>query len=1315
MWTNEIPKPLRPVAIVFCVAIAYFLLGRFSQSIATGPSGLCPLWPSAGVAVASTLLFGRFAAVGVAVGSFSTNFFFFSDIVSIQIALINAVIAAIGATAEAGLFALIVRFDKQVEALDYFSRYPRVLRFAFFALIAGAVSPFFGVTALYMTKHVVWSNYAWSWAIWYAADVVGILLFAPLVIGLTTQPQGWAALPSERSRWEPWIFVLAVTGATMVVFQTSRPIASILLLFVIWGCFRYAELYSRIAAVIIALQAEIFTAVGSGQFTMGDEFDRVINVLVYSVVTAVTALSVRAGVIVREDHVERADAKYRSLFDNAVVGIFSASAEGDLIDVNPGLAKITGDESPGDLMARVKNTKRGFYADADTRGRLVAKLKATKDGVLAHETVGILDRNGNRRWVTQHVKELRDTLGKPVPRLGKPILYISVLTDISRERMLFDSATVGISFSSASEDRFLRVNPRLASMHGYRDPEELIAEVESIARDFYADPDERTRFLNKLDRTGQSEKWFRAKTATGRVIRIAESARRLPGSDEILSFMHDVTTLVQNRLHANFVTKVVKALTAGGNLRSVVWDIALTFLQGTEARAVSIWLPSEDGSTLEHAAGYSKDAQTPRKVSLEHLSLDSHDDPARAASAAERMQRAEDPVLVDPMNFFSLDFGPSGSGEQQGSFGLVLLFHPDETSASGGMQLDWVDLEPCVKLLEVAYARFLDIQRRLFGVRRFYDRLPIGVFEADANGRTFYVNKIGRRIEGLTPDEVASGEWYKNLKSEDHREEVLMRWRDHVASKETKTYQADQTFLIDGVETHVEVIADPLLGASGTIEGYIGTIHDMTDYRAEYLEKDTSLKRIRHDLKHSQGVIYNSIAWLKKKGLGPSVRSYLDAIEDALETVELLLGKRGDGDENEFAPDELVRSLFRISVVQSVDDCDLTIQIDKKVPRWVKGPKRALILAANNLVSNAIKYAGNRVDVSLTFEPAAQGQGRLVFSVEDDGPGMSAADAEVVLLVSKDPTARRLLGDDGRERLGLSLSQDVLKPYGSEVAIDGPKNNRFHFGLSVSEAAPPSGAGDFEDVGPVLRSEEMDDFSSAGSVMIVEDDRNMRFLMAQQLLAWNVQPLLVVATAEQAVAAASVVDFSLVLMDVRLEGSAFDGVEASHRIRDSARSRNRKLKILSTSETDRDRDDWHDAWIGKSFLNSPGILRELWLGAGRDALTGPLVNEVDGNLNGILDRLKPREVIELAIDHTGSIALLERWAGRYRGIEDVVRVVCHNLAGQAEIRGLPRLSMLYRKASRADGNLKDCLAELRREDFAYLDAYDRRLGLKTNR
>ncbi len=76
-----------------------------------------------------------------------------------------------------------------------------------------------------------------------------------------------------------------------------------------------------------------------------------------------------------EEALKKAEEKYRSIFENAMEGIFQSSPWGSFISVNPAMARILGYEDPEDLMNSVINIEKQLYADPEQGRNLLLALK----------------------------------------------------------------------------------------------------------------------------------------------------------------------------------------------------------------------------------------------------------------------------------------------------------------------------------------------------------------------------------------------------------------------------------------------------------------------------------------------------------------------------------------------------------------------------------------------------------------------------------------------------------------------------------------------------------------------------------------------------------------------------------------------------------------------------------------------------------------------------------------------------------------------------------------------------------------------------
>ncbi len=97
----------------------------------------------------------------------------------------------------------------------------------------------------------------------------------------------------------------------------------------------------------------------------------------------------------------------------------------------------------------------------------------------------------------------------------------------------------------------------------------------------------------------------------------------------------------------------------------------------------------------------------------------------------------------------------------------------------------------------------------------------------------------------------------------------------------------------------------------------------------------------------------------------------------------------------------------------------------------VSGDAALLAEAVNNLIDNALRYGGKRITVAV--RPGAAGGGP-VLAVEDDGPGIPAAEREAVF-----ERFYRLPGSRGSSSgLGLAIVREIAHLHHAEVGLERP-------------------------------------------------------------------------------------------------------------------------------------------------------------------------------------------------------------------------------------------------------------------------------------
>jgi diguanylate cyclase (GGDEF)-like protein/PAS domain S-box-containing protein len=107
-----------------------------------------------------------------------------------------------------------------------------------------------------------------------------------------------------------------------------------------------------------------------------------------------------------------AERRYRSLFDNAIEGVFRTSPDGRYLDANPALARIYGFGTPLELMNTLSDISIQLYADPDRRQAFIEAIR-TKGSVSGFESQ-IRRHDGRLIWISENARAVHDDAGRLV-------------------------------------------------------------------------------------------------------------------------------------------------------------------------------------------------------------------------------------------------------------------------------------------------------------------------------------------------------------------------------------------------------------------------------------------------------------------------------------------------------------------------------------------------------------------------------------------------------------------------------------------------------------------------------------------------------------------------------------------------------------------------------------------------------------------------------------------------------------------------------------------------------------------------------------
>jgi len=112
------------------------------------------------------------------------------------------------------------------------------------------------------------------------------------------------------------------------------------------------------------------------------------------------------------DALRKAEKKYRTIFENAVEGIYQSSPSGRFQDTNPALARILGYKSPEELMSSIYDIGTQMYVDPNRRKDFLELLE--KRDQVKNFVSKVRKRDGRIIWISENVRKIIDETGKIV-------------------------------------------------------------------------------------------------------------------------------------------------------------------------------------------------------------------------------------------------------------------------------------------------------------------------------------------------------------------------------------------------------------------------------------------------------------------------------------------------------------------------------------------------------------------------------------------------------------------------------------------------------------------------------------------------------------------------------------------------------------------------------------------------------------------------------------------------------------------------------------------------------------------------------------
>ena len=292
-------RPLPLIALNLFLAVVYFAAAELGLSLASLHSNVTPVWPPAGIAIASLLIFGRRLWPGIFVGALAAN-----SLTNIHTAA--ALVIAIGNTLlPLVAYWLLLRVARWQRSLDSVGEVMSFVVCA--ALLAPLVSATVGSLSLCLAGAASWARFTPLWLTWWMGDGFGALIVGSLLLS-------WSKPDKLNVRDVPEIAALFVVLliVVLIVFGgwfpgpvKTYPLAYLALPCLLWGALRFDQRIVTTTIVVMASLAVWGASEGYGPFVQSNP--NVSLLLLISFVGTSTLMTLLVGAVTNERRRAEAD------------------------------------------------------------------------------------------------------------------------------------------------------------------------------------------------------------------------------------------------------------------------------------------------------------------------------------------------------------------------------------------------------------------------------------------------------------------------------------------------------------------------------------------------------------------------------------------------------------------------------------------------------------------------------------------------------------------------------------------------------------------------------------------------------------------------------------------------------------------------------------------------------------------------------------------------------------------------------------------------------------------------------------------------
>jgi two-component system, cell cycle sensor histidine kinase and response regulator CckA len=260
-----------------------------------------------------------------------------------------------------------------------------------------------------------------------------------------------------------------------------------------------------------------------------------------------------------EQALRQAEQRYRSIFEEAIVGIFQSAPDGRYLSVNPALAKMLGYDSPQKMLESVTNISDQIYVDPKRREEFRQSME--RQGVVKNFECEVFRRDGSKIWLSVNARAIYKD--------GVAVCYEGTNADITERKLLQEQLLQAQKMEAVG---------RLAGgvAHDFNNAIGVIIGYGTLLKDRLVGDDLSRRYADEIGKAGQ-----RAASLTRQLLAFSRKQVLQPTVLDLNSIVADMDKMLRRLIGEDIQTTVVLDPKLGqvkadlGQIEQIIMNLAV--------------------------------------------------------------------------------------------------------------------------------------------------------------------------------------------------------------------------------------------------------------------------------------------------------------------------------------------------------------------------------------------------------------------------------------------------------------------------------------------------------------------------------------------------------------------------------------------------------------------------------------------------------------------------------------------------------------------------------------------------------------------